>query len=287
MAKTDKENIHAQILKDSKKAAKPQKESGQGRRALIAAGAAALILIAAIVISMVMNSQKRAAINEGPAPSYASSTGGFKLTSTTAMEDMEGPAEVDASSIEVPTTLPPEDQPSVAPEGVAKAPAGEPMQMVVYADANCVHCAKFEQSYGDLINEKLNNGEITVEYRITNFLDANSPTMYSSRAANALAAVAEKKPEAYMEYLAAIYDRYGTEPNNEELISMANDLGVDIRSEVENKTYYGFVNYTSNTARNQQVAGTPTVWLDGEDWAESDTPTLPDFFAKKAAERTE
>ena len=61
---------------------------------------------------------------------------------------------------------------------------------------------------------------------------------------------------------------------------MASDMGVNIGSCVDDKTYRPYVKFTTKEAAAIGVSGTPTVFVDGKQWGKGDsakTP-FPDFL---------
>lgn len=228
-----------------------------GRALLIGVPLLVIALIVAVVVT-------RPDTSKGPAPQAVNQQGGVVLTSSTEVADGDL-KEVDLSTL-------PQNQSQEqgsAPPGVAAAAEGEPAQVVIYADANCVHCAEFDQTHRTLLRTALDNGEITLEYRFVNYLDQSSANNYSTRAANAIACVAERDPEAYLPFIESVYDSYGSEPDSDELAAKAKELGVDIGGCLDDNTYRTFVNYTSDLGLAHGVRGTPSVWVQGESWKDS------------------
>ena len=207
-----------------------------------------------------------AASAEGPAPAAANEQGGF---TPTAEGELAGGADlgtVDASDV-------PEGEDSDLPAGVAEREEGEKPHVVVYLDANCVHCASFEQENSEQLKQWVDDDLITLEYRPVGFLDGNSGTNYSSRASNAFACMAEESPENYQEYVGSVV---ANQPNGElsddELAAWAEDYDVDISECISDGTYRAFASYATAQAQADGVTGTPTVYVDDVDWAESETP---------------
>ena len=113
-------------------------------------------------------------------------------------------------------------------------------------------------------------GEATVEYRLLDFLDNPATGNYSSRAANAALCVAEGSPEDYNSFVAQVFAAYtGEGMSDDDLKSMASGLGADVNGCIDGNTYRPFVKYTGATARADGVTGTPTVFVNGQNWAES------------------
>jgi protein-disulfide isomerase len=242
---------------------------------------AAVVAILVVVALVVTNSLKTNApvADQGPTPANANIHGGVTLLANTDVAKSD-PATVDANSLgEAPKTPPAE---VVAPG--AEAEAGKPVKVVLYVDFICPVCKNFETQYNDQLTSLRNDGKITVEYRPLGFLDSRSTTNYSSRAANAAACVANTAPEKYADYFNALYAKQPAEGSaglsDNDLKKMASDMGVNIDSCVDDKTYRPYVKFTTKEAAAIGVTGTPTVFVDGKQWGKGDsaqTP-FPDFL---------
>ena len=159
---------------------------------------------------------------------------------------------------------------------------------MLYADFNCVHCADFETSNADQIEQWLEQGEATVEYRMVDYLSAPNNQNYSARAANAAYCVADQKPEAYNGFVAALFAAYdehqGKGLDNAAITQLAQEHGADIASCVEDGTFRSAVEHTTRQARVAGVAGTPTVFVDGKNWAlDGEDKTFADWAGAKIA----
>lgn len=228
----------------------------------------ALVVVAGLTF-FVLNRQgggEDFSASEGEAPAVANEQGGITVTSPTEVADGADMGSVDASDV-------PGGDGSDAPvPGAEPREEGEKPHMIIYADANCPHCAEFESSQGQQIQQWVEQGDITVEYRMLGMLDGNSTTNYSSRAANAITAMAVESPENYLPYLEQVVAQQPSgELSDDELIGIAQDsFGVDISDAVENNTYRAFVSYTTNQASEVGVQGTPTIYIGDQSWQDSE-----------------
>jgi len=244
----------------------------------IVAAVVAILVVVALVVTSSMK-QNAPVAEQGPTPANANVHGGVTLLANTDVAKTE-PATVDAASLgDAPKTPPAE---VVAPG--AEAEAGKPVKVVLYVDFICPVCKNFETQYNDQLTSLRNDGKITLEYRPLGFLDSRSTTNYSSRAANAAACVANTAPEKYADYFNALYAQQPAEGSaglsDNDLKKMASDMGVNIGSCVDDKTYRPYVKYTTKEAAAIGVTGTPTVFVDGKQWGKGDsaqTP-FPDFL---------
>src|SRR5665647_1489277 len=97
----------------------------------------------------------------------------------------------------------------VGPEGVAGTVDGAAPDAVVvsvYADYMCPYCGQFEQVNGPTLDQLRGDGTIVVEYHPVSILDgASLGTAYSTRAAAAVALVADQAPEAFIAFNTALF----------------------------------------------------------------------------------
>lgn len=165
-------------------------------------------------------------------PAAANEAGGFVLTSAT---------EIDSDG-----------------EGADGAP-----HVLIYSDPGCPACAQFEDLYSSSLEERVDNGDITLEYRSVVFVDPE----YSADASGAFACMAEESPENYLAYVGEVTSQAADQSNREieDLVSEAEALGADIGECVESGTYRDFAEATTDIATDEDgIQGTPTVLIDGE-----------------------
>ncbi|VXC42349.1 DSBA-like thioredoxin domain protein [Arthrobacter sp. 9AX] len=244
----------------------------------IVAAVVAILVVVALVVTTSMK-QNAPIADQGPTPANANVHGGVTLLANTEVAKLD-PATVDAAAVGEPPQAPPAEV--VAPG--AEAEAGKPVKVVLYIDFICPVCKNFEAQYNEQLTSLRNEGKITVEYRALGFLDSRSTTNYSSRAANAAACVVNESPEKYAQFVDTLFANQPAEGgaglSDDKLKSLASDIGVDISSCVDNKTYRPFVKFTTKEAAAIGVTGTPTVFVDGKQWGKGDsaqTP-FPDFL---------
>jgi protein-disulfide isomerase len=244
----------------------------------IVAAVVAILVVVALVVTSSMK-QNGPVADQGPTPANGNVHGGITLLANTEVAKLD-PATVDAAAVGEPPQAAPAEV--VAPG--AEAEAGKPVKVVLYIDFICPVCKNFEAQYNEQLTSLRNEGKITVEYRALGFLDSRSTTNYSSRAANAAACVVNESPEKYAEFVDALFANQPAEGgaglSDDKLKSMASDIGVDINSCVDEKTYRPFVKFTTKEAAAIGVTGTPSVFVEGKQWGKGDsaqTP-FPDFL---------
>ncbi|WP_307279307.1 thioredoxin domain-containing protein [Arthrobacter sp. W4I7] len=244
----------------------------------IVAAVVAILVVVALVVTTSMK-QNGPVADQGPTPANGNAHGGVTLLANTEVAKLD-PATVDAAAVGEPPQAAPAEV--VAPG--AEAEAGKPVKVVLYIDFICPVCKNFEAQYNEQLTSLRNEGKITVEYRALGFLDSRSTTNYSSRAANAAACVVDESPEKYAEFVDALFANQPAEGgaglSDDKLKSMASDIGVDINSCVDEKTYRPFVKFTTKEASAIGVTGTPSVFVEGKQWgkgASAQTP-FPEFL---------
>ena len=227
---------------------------------------AAVVAILAVVALVVTTSirQNTPIADQGPVPANANVNGGVTLLANTDVKQTD-PANVDVTTLTKPETPP---SPLVAPG--AEAEDGQPVKVIAYIDFICPVCLRFEETYNEALTSLRNEGKITMEYRPLGFLDRQSSTNYSSRSANAAACVADTAPDKYAEYVNVLFENQPAEGgaglSDDKLKSLASDIGADINSCVDDKTFRPYVKYSTELAANTGITGTPTVFIDGKQW---------------------
>lgn len=267
----------ARLIRDA------QLKKDKRNKLLIGWGIVAAVVVIIAVVALVVTSTMRnnaPIADQGPTPANGNVHGGITLLANTEVAKLE-PATVDAASVgEPPETAPAE---IVAPG--AEAEAGKPVKVVLYVDFICPVCKNFETQYNEQLTSLRNEGKISVEYRALGFLDNRSSTNYSSRAANAAACVVNESPEEYAEFVDALFANQPAEGtagiSDNDLKKMATDIGAKpIDTCVDEKTYRPYVKFTTKQAAAIGVTGTPTVFVDGQQWgkgASAQTP-FPEFL---------
>lgn len=169
----------------------------------------------------------------------------------------------------------------VGQSGVAGdvAGAGDAVQVAVYLDFMCPACGEFEQMSGPTLAELREQGDVVVEYRPVSILDhASRGAEFSTRSAVAVGFVADRAPEAFMQFLDLIFINQPAQNtsglSNEDLARLAGEAGApeDVTAEIADGSYLegegSFVDWTAaatvQASRDLDPFGTPTVLVDGE-----------------------
>ncbi|KQN94651.1 DsbA family protein [Arthrobacter sp. Leaf69] len=240
---------------------------------IVAAVVAIIVVVALVVMSNIQNNAPVA--DEGPTPANGNVYGGVTLLANTEVAKTE-PATVNVADIPAPAATPPA---KVTAPG-AEAEAGKPVKVVLYIDFICPVCKNFETQYNETLTSLRNEGKITVEYRPLGFLDTRSTTNYSSRAANAAACVVNESPEKYADFVNVLFEKQPAEGgagiSDDDLKTMATDVGAkSIETCVDEKTFRPWVKYTTQQAASIGITGTPTVFVEGEQWGKGESAQTP------------
>lgn len=142
------------------------------------------------------------------------------------------------------------------------------VQLIV--DFECPHCAEFEKTYGERIEEWLKAGRISLEIRPVSIVNDAS-----TRTAAAAACVANYAPDSFLDFHKVVYAA-GADPERDTaaLAALAAAAGAGQSSVAEcinDQRFEGWVGAaTLRTRQNEafreegQRFGTPTVLIDGE-----------------------
>jgi protein-disulfide isomerase len=148
--------------------------------------------------------------------------------------------------------------------------ASAPTTVEIYLDFMCPACGQFEQTNGDELDRLIRTGATKVELHPMSFLDRTSRgTKYSTRAANALATVADRAPQHVWAFVRALYDnqpREGTAGLSDERIAqLAVEVGIgrEAVDAFDELLFEPWVTSVTEAAFASGVRGTPTVKING------------------------
>jgi protein-disulfide isomerase len=176
----------------------------------------------------------------------------------------------------------------VAAANVVKADGGtEPKAVVsLYEDFQCSHCQAFEKKFGSTLNKLIDIGAIAADYHMV-VIHKSSGDDYPTRAANAGYCVAEADTsatkDAFRRFHSALFVQQPPEgtlaPDNAALIETARQAGVvgDVPDCVNSGRNSDMV---AGLAGATKIQGTPTIRINGEDYA----PSTPDALVAKIKE---
>ncbi|WP_186304517.1 thioredoxin domain-containing protein [Kocuria palustris] len=260
----DKDDFRAQARGIADKHA----QADQRQKRLLQIGIAILVVAILVIAALVFWQVRSQRIpDSGPVPASANEWGGIEMTSDGITKDAAESDEVSAADAGDPPAEPPQepDAQGIVEPGTA-GESGDPVQIVVWQDFDCVHCAEFEETYGDEIADLVESGDATVEYRTVNYLD--NATYYSSRSSAAYYEVADQVgPQEALEFQKEMFTHQGTGGlDDEEIVEIASKHGADIQQAMDDQDWRPMVDYTSAQAQADGVTGTPTAMVDGVVW---------------------
>lgn len=172
----------------------------------------------------------------------------------------------------------------VGQDGVAGGEtADDAVVVTVFEDYMCPVCNSFEQTNAASLTALREAGDVTVEYRPVSILDrASLGSQFSTRAAAAAGVVADRAPEAFVAFNAAMYANQPAEGTqgltDEQIADIAREAGApdDVADAIaagehmdgEGAFAPWVVALTEQAMRDFTTAergfGTPTILLDGE-----------------------
>jgi protein-disulfide isomerase len=235
---------------------------------IIKGGVVVVLIAAAVAIVLVVTSLNNAAIEAAkPKPGPANMiSDGIILTG-----DSAGSGEI----VAVPTAAIPADG---EPTPTDPADYANQVRIVTYIDYFCPICKAFEEANAQQLGTWVSAGAATLEVHPISILDRSSlGTRYATRAANAMACVANFQPDLFFQATTAMYAEQPAEGtkglDNDEIIAVLTNAGVTdpkVATCVNAETFSQWV--TKATQRTNGpipnstlagVTGTPTVLVNG------------------------
>lgn len=164
------------------------------------------------------------------------------------------------------------------------------VNVVVYLDYMCPYCGQFEQANGEMLTQLTASGDITLEQHPIAFLDNLSQgTEYSTRTANAMAAVANYQPEVFIDANTALFANQPAENSegltDDEIWSILQSAGVtdeNVKKAMDSEKFSKWTAEMTDRAMDADLpyldepaplSGTPTVIINGALYEGSITDT--------------
>ncbi|WP_349902844.1 DsbA family protein [Parafrigoribacterium humi] len=226
----------------------------------------AVIAIAAIVMLVIVNQPKPVELSTNTGGPLNMASDGILLSGNT------------TQVVNTPALKAGEDPVPTDPSKHAKT-----VNIVSYVDFQCPICQAFEAANGEQIKSWVDSGVATIEIHPISFLDrASQGNMYSTRAANAAACVANDQPEAFYSVMQALFTHQPAESTpgktDAQILSVLKDAGASgsaITNCVKTQKFANWVGAESdrvlngtfpNTVTPTKFRGTPTVFVDGQQY---------------------
>lgn len=229
----------------------------------------AVIAIAAIVMLVIVNQPKPVELSSNAAGPLNMASDGIVLS---------GP---DLAAVSTPATKA-KGQPVVTKQDKSK------LNIVVYIDYQCPYCDQFETTNADQVKSLVASGKATLEMHPLANLDGSSQgTMYSTRAVNAVACVANYDPNSFFAVNSALFANQpaegGTGLNDGKIVSILKSAGASsdqITNCVKSQKFAAWAGAATARTRGAKIPnssittpaqglGTPTVIVNGVQWQPS------------------
>jgi hypothetical protein len=104
-----------------------------------------------------------------------------------------------------------------------------PVQLAIFCEPQCPHCAEFESTDGDRLAAALAGGRLAITYRWMTFLDGRHHNEVSARLTNALFVAADpaSSPTAYQGFVQDLYRHQSADgPSSDAVAAMARESGL-------------------------------------------------------------
>ncbi len=149
--------------------------------------------------------------------------------------------------------------------------ATAPVKVEIYLDYMCPFCGRFERANSSELERLVAEGTVRVELYALSFLDKTSlGTKYSTRAANAVATVADRAPDRVLAFNAALFSRQPNEGSaglsDSDIAALAQSVGVagDVVDSFAAGTFQPWIAEVTDAAFGNGISGTPTVKINGK-----------------------
>jgi protein-disulfide isomerase len=148
--------------------------------------------------------------------------------------------------------------PGTTGQGVKVGKQGAKVNIDLYLDFRCPHCAEFEDSTGATVDKLVQDGTATLTYWPLAFVNPDA----SPRLANAFAAAAANgKALSYADEMFGDFTKSWT---TDQLIELGKQLGIDdakFESALRDDAYGTWLESIAKAADDRGVTGTPTVYV--------------------------
>lgn len=149
-------------------------------------------------------------------------------------------------------------------------PAAAPVTLEIYLDYMCPACGRFEHANSGEIDRLVKAGTVKVQLRPISFLDRTSKgSKYSTRAANAMATVADRAPGSVWAFNTELFNNQPEEGtrglSDDQIAELAVKAGVtkDVADAFTKRTFERWVADSTDAAFKSGVQGTPTIKING------------------------
>ena len=145
-----------------------------------------------------------------------------------------------------------------------------PVRLEIYLDYMCPYCGRFERANSAELERMVAEGTVRIELYPLSFLDkASNGTRYSTRAANAVATVADRAPDKLQAFSNALFASQPAERSeglsDSQIAKLATDAGVPptVAVRFTEGIFEPWVVASTSAVFETGVTGTPTVKING------------------------
>jgi protein-disulfide isomerase len=179
-----------------------------------------------------------------------------------------------------------------------KDSSGKPKVILsMYEDFLCPHCAAFEQKMGSTVQQLIDAGAVQADYYMVALpgLDRPQTQYYSERAGNAAYCVADADTspgkDAFRRFHTILFAQQPNElatsfPTNAQLIETARVAGVASQSLSDCINGGKYTSTVRGLAQATGISGTPTIRINGADFAFNEQTTTPQDLISKVTQIT-
>jgi protein-disulfide isomerase len=151
--------------------------------------------------------------------------------------------------------------PGTSGKGITVGKAGAKVNIDLYLDFRCPHCAEFEEASGATVDKLVQDGTATLTYWPLQFVNPDA----SPRLANAFAAAAANGKA--LSFADEMYGDFSKSWTTDQLIELGKQLDVGdekFQQALQDNTYAGWLESVGKAADERGVTGTPTVYVNGK-----------------------
>ncbi|WP_427894234.1 DsbA family protein [Kribbella sp. GL6] len=151
--------------------------------------------------------------------------------------------------------------PGTSGKGVMVGKAGAKVNIDLYLDFRCPHCADFEKESGATIDKLVADGTATLTYWPLQFVNPDA----SPRLANAFAAAAANGKA--LSFADELYGDFSKSWTTDQLLELGKQLAIDdakYQQALKDTAYASWLESVGKAADDRGVTGTPTVYLNGK-----------------------
>jgi protein-disulfide isomerase len=165
---------------------------------------------------------------------------------------------------------------------IAVGSADAPVTVDLYEDFQCPNCKAFEDESGATIAGLVADGTVQVRYHGMAFLDTSANDRYSTRALDAAAVVVDSAgTQAFQAFHDLLFAHQpaegGSGLSDDQLVQYATQAGATgatVQRGIRDLAYGDWVKKATDQASQDGVTGTPTVFVDGKELADTSVAGL-------------